>query len=181
MKLFDVDNNNNVTVKPEALLIQGFKVLWDRDKTKNKTVAIKELAYIYFISDFKSSYQSYSVEERHAQVCFDLGVAINKDEEAIINAIAVYKRTQNTFSMTFLESAKRAARELINFFNTVDLNERTERGNPVYKPSDITNALSSSVKVIEALDKWTEKVQQELELTDEKIRGGGQIGYFENP
>lgn len=181
MKLFDLDINNKVTIHPEALLIQSFKVLWDRDKSKDKKEAIKELSYIYFLTDFKSPYDKYDKTEKVYQINVEvLGNPEYTPDSKVLDAINVYKNLQQTFSMKFLESAKTAARELMRFFDTVDLSERTDKGSPIYKPADITNALSQSVKVIEALDRWTEKVQKEQELTDTKITGGGTAGYFED-
>lgn len=181
MKLFDLDVNNKVTIHPEALLIQSFKVLWDRDKTKDKKEALKELAYVYFLTDFKSPYDKYDKDEKAHQINMEvMGKHDYKPDDKILDAIRTYKDLQQTFSMKFLESAKTAARELMRFFDTVDLSERTDKGSPIYKPADITNALSQSVKVIEALDRWTEKVQKEQELTESKITGGGTAGYFEN-
>jgi hypothetical protein len=181
MRLFDLDSNHKVVIHPEALLIQSFKVLWDKDKSKEKIQAMKELAYVYFMTDFKSPYDKYDAKEKSFQVSNDvMGNSEYKPTELVLNAIANYKNLQQTFSMKFLESAKTAARELMRFFDTVDLSERTDKGSPIYKPADITNALSQSVKVIEALDRWTEKVQKEQELTDTKITGGGTAGYFED-
>ena len=180
MKLFDIDNNK-VIIHPEALLIQSFKLLWDRDKSKDKSTAMKEIAYVYFMTDFKSPYDRYDSEEKKLQVGADIvGNGKYTPDDKVVAAMTTYKNLQQTFSMKFLESAKVAAKELMNFFNSVDLNERTNSGGVVYKPVDITNALSQSVKVIEALDKWTEKVQKEQELTDKKITGGGIAGHFED-
>lgn len=180
MKLFDIDNNT-VIVHPEALLIQSFKLLWDRDKSKDKHTALKEMAYVYFMTDFKSPYDRYDKNEKGQQVNIDImGNQAYTPDEAVISAANTYKNLQQTFSMKFLESAKVAARELMRFFNEVNLSERTDKGAVVYKPVDVTNALSQSVKVIEALDRWTEKVQKEQELTDSKITGGGVAGHFED-
>lgn len=180
MRLFDIDNNT-VTVHPEALLIQSFKLLWDRDKSKDKVKALKELAYVYFMTDFKSPYDRYDPAEKHIQVSADIvGDQNYKPSEEVVNAMNTYKNIQQTFSMKFLESAKRASRELMRFFDTINLDERTDKGVPIYKPSEITSALSQSVKVIEALDRWTDKVQKELELTESKITGGGVAGQFED-
>lgn len=181
MKLFDIDNNHKLTIHPEALLIQSFKLLWDGDNSKDKKVALKELAYVYFMTDYKSPYEKYDKDEKHLQICEDvMGDTKYKPSAEVLKAIEVYKNLQQTFSMKFLESAKTASRELMRFFDTVDLQERTDKGAPIYKPSDITSALSQSVKVIEALDRWTEKVQKEQELTDARITGGGTAGYFED-
>ena len=54
--IFDVINNVPI-ITPEALYsISEFRVLWDRDKTKDKSKAQKEFAYIYHMADPKSIY-----------------------------------------------------------------------------------------------------------------------------
>jgi hypothetical protein len=42
--------------EPEILLIKEFKNLLDRDKSKTKTRAFRELTYIYLAIDWKSMY-----------------------------------------------------------------------------------------------------------------------------
>lgn len=180
MKLLDRKIDNTIVISTEALAIESFKNIWDRDKTKTKDRAIKELAFIYFYCDYKSPYNSYDDDEKLKVLSDELFGGNFSIDPLIAKGIESYRKTQETFSMKFLQSAKKAAKELINFFENVDLNERTDKNLPVYKPSDITNALSQSVKVIEALDRWEEKVKAELDLKDSKIKGGGQVGYFED-
>lgn len=47
--------NNIVTISPEALLHQEYADIWNRDKSKNKLIATKELGYIYFFNCFNKS------------------------------------------------------------------------------------------------------------------------------
>ena len=71
MKLFDL-KARIVVVSPEALLIPEFKDLWDRDKSKDKLKAHRELSYVYFISDYKSPYRSSLTEDKlHGVVAKD--------------------------------------------------------------------------------------------------------------
>ena len=58
MNLFFI-SDNKILPTPETLLIKEFENIWNRDKTKTKDIALKELAYIYFISDYKSIYNNY--------------------------------------------------------------------------------------------------------------------------
>ena len=55
MDLFDL-RDFTVTISPKALMVPEFKALWDRDKSNNKSTALSELAYVYYLSDFKSPY-----------------------------------------------------------------------------------------------------------------------------
>ena len=47
--------NNIIEPIPETLLIPEFKNIWN--KSKDKEIAMKEFAYIYFTEDFKSPYK----------------------------------------------------------------------------------------------------------------------------
>ena len=53
--LFDL-KDRKVTFSSQALLIPELKVIWDADKTKDKSKAVTKLSYIYFLCDFKSPY-----------------------------------------------------------------------------------------------------------------------------
>ena len=55
MNLFEM-NNGVLQIQPEAYALEPFKVLWTRDKTKNKDNAIKELSFVYFMVDFTSDF-----------------------------------------------------------------------------------------------------------------------------
>ena len=46
MNLFEIVNNN-VTFSPQALLVKPFKEIWDKDETEDKSLAKRELSYIY--------------------------------------------------------------------------------------------------------------------------------------
>jgi hypothetical protein len=46
----------------------------DRDKTKHKDKATKELTYIYLAIDYKSIYSQYSELERHQEALNDSGL-----------------------------------------------------------------------------------------------------------
>jgi hypothetical protein len=58
MNVFLYDNLNRQLElnEPEILLIKEFKALLDRDKTKHKDKAFRELTYIYLALDWKSPY-----------------------------------------------------------------------------------------------------------------------------
>ena len=62
MKLFKYDAYK-ITISEEALLLEPFKQIWNRDKSKDKTKALQELGYIYFMEDPRSDYQ-YLIDEQ---------------------------------------------------------------------------------------------------------------------
>ena len=56
MNVFNYDNlNKQLEInEPEILLVREFKALLDRDKTKRKEKATRELTYMYLAMDYKS-------------------------------------------------------------------------------------------------------------------------------
>ena len=179
VQLFEM-NGSKLTFATEALTIEAFREIWDRDTSEEKETALGEFAYVLWMSDYLSPYRSLKTSERSAEVIKDVGLGEWEPDDVIGKAIEQYERLQETPSMGFLKSARKAAENLREFFDQIDLNERDKSGKPVYKPSDVTTAIANSVKIIEALDRWEEKVKIELSAGDDIIRGGGQSGPFES-
>ena len=73
MNVFNYDNlNKQLEInEPEILLVREFKALLDRDKTKRKEKATRELTYMYLAIDYKSIYSQYSEYERHEEALND--------------------------------------------------------------------------------------------------------------
>ena len=56
IKLFRFEGYT-VNVEPDSIMPAPFKAIWDRDTTATKSIAMQELAYIYFMDDPRSDYQ----------------------------------------------------------------------------------------------------------------------------
>lgn len=180
--LFVVENG---VAKPntETLLISPFSDIWERDRTVNKEVAIKELTFIEFMSSKKKSnpYAGYDDEMRFDKLKQDFFSESWTMDVLLEQALIKVKEFQEEASPTYQYyiAATKAAEKMRGFFNSFDINERNERtGNPVYKPADITRALNDTDKVLQNLNSMKEKVEQEL-FEQTKTRGNKQINPFE--
>lgn len=182
--LFEIENSV-VSPNKETLLISPFKEIWERDKTKKKTKAMSEFAYIEFMASMKKTnpYRQYP-EEKKPEV---LKNEIIKDKswkpdklihEAIEKIKVFQKEASNTYN--FYMSAKRAAEKMQDFFNNFDINERDERDKPIYKPRDITTALNDTEKVLINLKSLEKKVDEEI-FEETKNRSGIEISPFADP
>lgn len=179
--LFVVENN---IAKPntETLLIEPFKTIWERDKSSSKSLALKELTFIEFMSSKKKTnpYAGYDDEVRYERLKETMPEDWEMDsvvEQGLIKIKDFQIEASPTYQ--YYLSAQKAAEKMRGFFNTFDINERNERnGNPVYKPSDITKALNDTDKVLQNLNSMKEKVEQEL-FEQTKTRGNKQINPFE--
>lgn len=172
--------NNKVEVSPEALMIPEFKSLWSLDSTSTKANALKQLAYVYFLCDYNSVYQSFPKDKRSDKIRQDLGHGNGKIRlrRGCRKAIEKYEELQNTPSMKFLESARDALEAMTEYFNNIDFNERDSKGNPVYKATEVTRCLKDAGGMIESIQKLKEKVKTEIY---EKVmaRGKTEINPFE--
>ena len=169
MNVFMYDNVNNRLElnEPEILLIREFKVLYDRDKSKNKARLWKELTYIYLAIDWKSLYSQYSEQERHTEALSDSGITETEFNDPIFReACRKYKSLQESNkSIKLLRAARMAADQFVEYFETIiDLNERDQNGKPVFSAEKVMKEMGQLSKVHEQLTILEAQVKQEMEI-----------------
>jgi hypothetical protein len=161
MKIFELESNYPI-LQAELLVVPEFKKIWDRDKTKGKDKAKTELAYIYFMLDVKSAYLAYSEEKMEKKICQDLfGKDSYTPDQDLVKAMARFQEFAETPSTGLLKDARTSVNEVRKFLRTVDLSERNRMGMPVYKPKEVTSALTDLDKVVDNLQKLEERVSRE--------------------
>jgi hypothetical protein len=168
---------------PELRMILPFKAIIDRNKNK-KGFASKELAFIYFFADPRSSYvesyQDLDIREEKIKVLLGLPESWKKDS-LIDEAIEFYlEEIKDDFDYKYLNSNIIAAEKTIKYLENVDYSARDNKGNLLYKPADVVKVIKESGSVIESLKTLREKIFKKTSLTT-KIRGGGDVGMFERP
>jgi hypothetical protein len=177
------------TVYPntETLLVNPFKEIWERDKSKQKYHALEEFAYIEFMSSMKKSnpYRQYPENQKEEKVVKDVITDREnwKPDELIKQAIHKLIKFQSEASTTYnyYMAAKRAAEKMQEFFNEVDITAVNPKTfNPVYKPRDITSALNDTEKVLGNLKTLEKKVEEEL-YEETKNRSNKEISFFADP
>jgi hypothetical protein len=187
-------NNNNsifilegykVLINPKALMIPEFSDIWERDHSVGKKKATKELAYVYYMADYKSEYNSYGLS-KDTQLGIDIFQNRNyKPDPYISKAIDKYKVLQETPSMRYLLSMRQRVNNIIDYLDTVQIRDKKKDGeeikpvNPFITIDKITATMSKIEDTLESIEKWEKKVFEEEE--DMKIRGGGVVNAFEDP
>lgn len=183
--LFEI-SGNAVIPSPSLLVLEPFKKIWERDKDSNKVLAYKELAYMEFMaSSQKSNPFSGYPEINRAEV---IKASLFKDfpkwapDKHIEEGIKFIKKVQTEGSPTYSYyiAARVSAENMKDFFLSVDLSERNDKGMPVYKPKDITSALIDTEKVIQNLDALHKKVEEEL-YDSIRVKSGKEISPFADP
>ncbi len=169
MKLFDIDNGQ-VILNPTSLWIPEFKKLWDRDKSKNKEKAARELSYIVFLYDYRSPYQAYAENEREDKIVKDYfsDEPKWKPDKEVKAAIKRFEEFQSSSTLRLLRSTKYALEAINEYFKTAS-------------PDNIDKIVKNAKELgnlVQSLDKLEQQVQKE-QLEKNSARGGQDIGLFE--
>lgn len=181
MNVFNYDNLNKSLElnEPELLLIKEFKTLIDRDKTKYREQATKELTYIYLALDWKSPYSQYSEYERHEEALSDSGLTeVEFNDPSFREACRKYRSLQDSSkSIKLLNAARLAADQFAEYFETIiDLNERDQNGKPVFSAEKVMKEMAQLSKVHEQLSLLEAQVKQEMEVQT-NTRAGVSEGF----
>lgn len=178
MKIFQIENGAPV-ITAEALLIPEFEALYKRDKTKDKSKAVREIAYIYFSTDYQSTYLSYTKDVREERLCIDfMGDKDYKPDTLVLAAMMKYDQLQQTPTMNFLKAARNAMQATEEYFNSIDYFKLDHTGKPVYKGTEITKMLKDCSGIKDSIDKLIEAVKKE-QSNGATQRGGGIGGMLE--
>lgn len=179
IKLFKYENFR-VKISEEALTLKPFKIIWNRDKSKEKDKAISELSYIYFFADPRSDYQLYlDEEERSETIKRDLGLNDKwKPDKDLKRAIEFYKSFKPLSSL-LLEDTRILVDNLRNYLRTTDLSERDDKGKPIYTPNIITATVKQIPDLIKSLDEAEKALYSEL-LDNSRMRGNKEKSLLED-
>lgn len=179
IKLFKLDDYE-VVVEPEAIMLKPFKALWDRDKSKGKTIAKQEFAFIFFVSDPRSDYQ-YIIdkEERERQVILALGMPEKwKADKKVYDAMEFYESFKPV-SAGLLEDTRVAINKLREMLRNIDLDERDKNDKPVHTLSSITQTIKQIPALVRDLDEAERTLSKDI-LAEARARGSQQKALFED-
>ena len=178
MKLFDIINGT-VVLNPNSLVIPEFKALWDRDKTKTKEQATKEISFVVFLCDFNSPYNSFREEDRETVVKQDfLKDEKWKPDSLILEAIKKYKLLQDSPLLRLLRSAMNLVNKTSDHFDQVDYNIVDERGKQRYTAEMVFAAMAKMGAAVNQLRSLEREVQRE-QLEASTAKGNNTIGDYE--
>lgn len=167
---------------PDLLAIPAFKVLYERDKSKDKARATSDLAYVYFSVDYRSPYRK-SLSGDELRVA--LGQSLYHDDafkpdDAMLEAMRVYGELQETQALKLLSAAEKATNALRGYLEQVDFTALDSKGNQKFKMSEVLSAIKSVGDIVTQMQKLRVQVEKQ-QATDIKIRGGGSKGRREDP
>jgi len=186
---FELTDNGIKVIDETFALYNDFNTLWKRDKTSGKTLALKELTYIFYVCDYRSPGLKRGEKGKHlyagAKVFAKLPITWVSDE--IVNScISTYInerngiQTMNYISLLKAFGTSNRAIELIDDMIAEKLDQIKE--SDAEKTGDLVKALTSSIKELLSLgvdipDKINklEKVKQQA-FAEQKTKNKGRSG-----
>ena len=180
-QIFDIVSGE-VVLTPEGLAVPAFKVLWDKDKSKDKSRALDEIKYVVFLVDpIKSPYKDIDELTKESVIKTD----IFKDSgwepsQDVLNAIEKYTELRYTTTLKVLRSAKTAVEQLAGYFSAVNFTEKDSWGKPLYSVNDLAANLGKVGTIVKSINILEEAAKREMN-DGSRVKGGSEIGYFEDP
>jgi hypothetical protein len=184
MDLFKVEGNLVVPTE-HALLMYPYSEIWDRDEDPTKLEAKRQFAYIELNCSYKKSnpYKGFADDVRKTKVLqaiYREDVDSFEEDELIVKGMELYEelRVEASPTLQYYLAAKAGAEKMMSWLNEFDMDTVDSRGNPLYKPREITSALKDSYDVMKTLNGMEEKVQEQL-FESIKTRGNKETNHFE--
>lgn len=191
MKFFIYDKNNGnlaledesiLLIKQIAALLEPSRNITKTDKTgKLKTLAFKELTYIYLFFDWSSPYFPLPEQDRHSAAFVDSKLTEAEFDNPIFReACKRYDEIQNmSLEIRMLKAAMAAIESQIYYLQHVDLQERDPvSGKPIFKSKDLIAEIKGCKDVITGLRELEKQVKTGFD-TQSNLRGNTELGALD--
>ncbi len=169
-----------MTIEPEALLLKPFKQIYQRDRSQNKNKALMELGFIYFFCDPRSDYQYITDEEdRLEEIKTGEGLPTDwEPDKAVYEAMTFYNSFKPT-SALLLDDTRVAIDKLRTLLRTIDLEEKDDKGKPIYTLNTITATIKQVPSLIKDLNEAEKAINKEI-FENNKVRGAQEKSIYED-
>ena len=161
-----------VKLADEAFLVRPIRRLFNADRSERKEQFWRQMSYLYFMTDPRSTYSYIMDEDERSQAVIEQeGLPKDfKPSEFLLEAMEIYKKHTITVSQKLLNDALVAANTVGTFLRTVDLTEEDDKGRAKYNVSQITSALKNLEGIVNTIQTLQKKVEQEI-VENGKARG----------
>lgn len=180
MKLITIEGYQ-LKVADEALLIKPIRKLFNQDRSASKEQFYRQMSYLYFMIDPRSTYSYILNEEDRAKAIIEQE-GLDKDfkpSALLQEAMEIYKKHTITPSQELLNAALTAAHTVSNFLKKPDILEDVDdKGKPKYQISSITAALKNVEGIVSSLQNLQKKVENEI-TEQSKTRGSQELTIFD--
>ena len=174
MKIIEFDGLE-FKIADEALLVRPIRELFTKDKSKKKEDFWRQISYMWFMCDPRSTYQYITDEdERSSEVKKQEGFSEDwEPSELLKEAMVIYRRQTITTASILLESMRKGIDQLKKFFSEFDLFALDKNDRPIYQVSTMTAALKQVPELAKALVEAEKSLAKDF-ATDEKARGNAE-------
>jgi hypothetical protein len=178
MKLVKIDNYE-VRFEDELLLLKPFRVLYNADKTKDKSHFLDFLSIVYFQFDPRSDFMYIAdEEERLKAICEANGYSIPKFNKQEIVCINLYKQMVTSASSLLLEDTRITISKIREMLRDIDFSELEEK-DKVNAIKTVASTVSMIPKLVKDLTEAEKAVTKEIEESG-RARGGNTKKLFED-
>ena len=163
MKLIEFDGME-FKLADEALLIRPIRELFQNDKSKKKEEFWKQISYLWFMCDPRSTYQ-YLVDEnaRAKEIKIQEGFGEDWEPSALLReAMDIYRKHTITTAALLLEGMRKGIDKLSTFLGETTFTEKTV--------ASMTSALKQIPELSKALVEAEKSLAKDFE-NDDKVRG----------
>lgn len=177
MKICDIVAGK-VVIHNDALLLPFFRKIWDADKNPDKVEATNYISYIILKNKYDSPYVISMGDD-------ELEPVIKKDifgdnkivlPQLVLDAENAYNNVvQTSLTLRLLKSSRRKL-DTVRVYYDNSLEDALDDK----KVESILKSMASLDKTVASLDKL-EKMVKADELANVKVKGGNEIGLYENP
>lgn len=180
MKLFKYEGYK-VVISEEALMLQPFKKIWNRDRSKSKDKALMELAFVYFMCDPRSDYQYIvDAEDRFNAIVESEGLPDDWNPDKLVEEAMKFYESFKSTSALLLEDTRIAIDKVREFLKTVDLDATDDKGKPLYTINSITSTIKMIPQLIKDLNDAEKAINSEMLEKSGKVRGQKTKSLFED-
>lgn len=174
IKFFAYDSTENKIIinEPEILLVKEFADLWTNERNqckedptgKQKLRGFRELVYIYMAIDWGAPGSKDTPENRHKQALEASSLTEEEFNDPIFRAACKkYKELQDASSTIgpMIQMFRNKLFEIKIFIESIDYNERTDTGMPVFKVKETFDAMQQLSKVMASLKQLEAEYKEE--------------------
>ena len=163
MRLIEFDGME-FKVADEAFLVRPIRELFQKDKSKRKEEFWRQISYLWFMCDPRSSYQYLTDPiERSVEIKKQEGLGADWEPSDLLKeAMDVYRKQTITTSAILLEGMRKGIDKLSSFLSTTEFTDKTV--------ASMTSALRQIPELAKALSEAEKSLAKDFE-TDDKARG----------
>ena len=180
MKLIEFDGLE-FKIADEALLVRPIRELFQKDKSKKKEEFWRQLSYLWFMCDPRSSYMYLTdEEERAAEVRAQEGFDDQwKPSPLLVSAMEQYRKIVVTTSALLIEDIRYGINNVRAFFREADPRTLDEKGRPLYQISSVTSAIKQGLELSKMLAIAEKELARDFE-SENAARGNAEQAVYEN-